>query len=225
MGIEQKFVGLLIAGLFAVSSASAIVVSKGKEVPSQSRTDLKEPSRKRIGMHTFDIGLDSFARSISKTTTIESGKKDLLSPFQFPLFLGYSYQFSAEEKMAVDLDYTLFPKKGPDGGTEETHFLVRIPYIRKWTDSNFSWKAGVGLHQFSIKGKDGTVVLNNGSSTATFYIPDSTTTATQFLLESGIDYTFNKFKSSASLLLENPLNDKTRSFSLIIGLVYQIGSL
>lgn len=225
MWIDQKFVTLFVTGLFLVSTASAIVVSKGKEVPSQSRTDVKEPLRKRIGMHTFDIGLDSLARSIAKTTTIESGKKDLLSPFQFPLFLGYSYQFSPEEKMAVNLDYTLFPKKGPDGGTEETHFLVRLPYIRKWTDSNLAWKAGVGLHQFTIKGQGGSVVLNNGASTATFFLPDSTSTTTQFLLEIGLNYSINRIQATSSFLIESPLNSKSRSAALILGINYQIGSL
>lgn len=214
----------LIGQTFAFS-ALALVINKGKEVPAQSRTNTKEPASKRNGSHLFEIGIDSFSRSLLKTTSTESGKKDFSSPFQFPLLLSYAFQFSAEEKMAAELDYTLFPKKGPDGGTEESHILLRFPYIRKFSNSNYEWKAGLGIHQLTIKGKDGSAVLNNGSGTATFYFPDHSTTINQFFLEGGFNYLINKCNFSTSFLMESPLNSKSRTLSLLFGLSYQIGSL
>lgn len=217
---------LVLLQLVAISSWSR-TVNKGKETssPAQSRAIAQAGSAKSNGLHTFEIGIDSFARSLLKTTSATSGKKDVFSPLQYPLLLGYGYRFSPEEKFAVELDYTLFPKKGPDGGTEETHILLRFPYVRKFSNSSFEWKAGAGLHQLSIKGKNGSVTLNNGSGTAVFYFPDAITTTNQFFLEAGFCYPRNKYKISTSFLLESPLNSNSRTLSLVLGFSYQIGAL
>ncbi len=207
--------------------ANAITVSEGKEVkpvPTETAAPGKSPSH--FGNHhLFFIGLDTFTRSISRTTHVESGSYDIFSPIQFPLLLSYSYQLGYTSRLLFQLDYTLFPKSGADGGTQENHLLLRIPYVHQFKNSTLEWKTGFLLHQMIIKGGSGTTILKNGNSTATFYIPDNTTTANSVLAEVGLSYPYQKFIFESSLLLESPLNYKTRNFSFLLGISYQIGAL
>ena len=207
--------------------ASAITISEGKEVkPVPTETAAPRTSSNYSGYrHLFFIGLDTFTRSISKTTHVESGSYDLFSPIQFPLLFSYYYKLDNTSELLFQLDYTVFPKSGADGGTQETHLLLRIPYVRQFNNSILEWKSGFALHQTTIKGGSGTTILNNGNSTATFYIPDSSTVSNSILAEVGLVYPYKKFIFESSLLLESPLNSKTRNFSFLLGVSYQIGAL
>ena len=213
--------------LTGAQNAFAITVEGGKEVkPTSSESIAPNGSPSSLGhRNLFFVGIDTLTRSILKTTRVESGAYDTFSPAQIPLLLSYSYQLAYNSRLLTQLDYTLFPKYGADGGTQETHLLLRVPYVRQFENSAFEWKVGFALHQTIIKGGSGTTVLNNGNGTATFYIPDSTTTSNSILAEVGLDYPYKKFIFESSLLLESPLNSKTRNFSFLLGVSYQIGAL
>lgn len=217
---------LLLFSYLICTNTFAITITEGKEVKAESReSKLKSANRNLNVIHQFYLGLDTYARSISKTTSVESGTKDLLSPFQFPFLFGYTYKLSSESRLMAEIDYTLFPKKGADGGTEENHLFVRLPYAQNFESSNIEWKAGIVFHQTALKGKGGTTILNNGSGTATFYLPDSTSTTNQMLGEIGINFPLRKISFQSSLFIEAPFDSKARNLSFLFGISYLIGAL
>ncbi len=175
--------------------------------------------------HAFYFGLDVYSKSVLKSTSTSSAKKDLLSPIQFPLLIGYTYAYNYDIRLAVFLDYTLIAKSGPDSNQKETNLLFRSAYTRLIAKSDLEWKLGLLLKQTKVIGEGGTLILNNGSSTSTFYSPGETITSNIFATELGINYFFKeKLSWQSSILIEAPLNSKKRNFSLLTGLVYEIGS-
>lgn len=175
--------------------------------------------------HALYFGLSAYSKSIMKSTSTSSASKDLLSPIQFPFLVGYTYAFNFNERLAVFLDYTLLTKSGPDSNQKENNLLLRSAYSRLFGKSDFEWKAGLLFKQTQIVGEGGTLILNNGSSTATFYSPGQMTTSKIFATELGINYFFKeKLSWQSSILIEAPLNTKKRNFSLLTGLVYEIGN-
>ena len=210
-------------------TALAIDVISGKPTKSDSIEKSKNsnpssfsPATKR---HAFYVGLNTYSKSILKTTSTSTATKDLLSPIQFPQLLGYTYAFNYRSRLVVFLDYTLLTKSGPDSNQKETNLLLRTAYSQVIQKSDWEWKAGLLIRQTKIIGEGGTLILNNGSSTATFYSPGNTSTSNIFASEIGINYFFKEnFSWQSSLLIEAPLNTKKRNFSLLTGLVYEIGS-
>lgn len=175
--------------------------------------------------HSFYVGMDVFSRSLMKTTSTSSAKKDFISPMQYPISFAYGYKLMGDAKFMPQLDYTLFPKKGKDGSTEETHMLLHLPYVKKIKSSAFDWKAGLVLYQMSIKGGGGTVTLNNGGSTANFAVPSDTRSSRISMLELGAHYTISKFLIHGSLFVEGPFHKDKRNYSLMLGVLYNIGGM
>ena len=218
---------LLVVMMFS-NAAFAVEVSGGKTVsakPAASSQSTANFSSNAGHRHLFYVGLSAFSRSILKTTSVSSAKKDFIAPLQYPLLLGYSNVLNANSRLLLLADYTLFPKKGPDGNIFETHLLLRAQFAKLLKKSGFEWKTGVLLHHTRIEGKGGTVVLNNGGGMTDFKIPNSRASMNNFALEFGINFAFTpKLSWQSSLITEAPFHYQKRNFALLTGLVVQVGS-
>lgn len=206
-------------------SALALSVDSGR---SKGTSNARGPSSSGGGSsnkHSFYVGLDIYSRSVMKTTSSPSAKKDFISPTQYPISFAYGYKLLGDAKFMPQLDYTLLAKKGKDGSTEETQLLLHLPYVKRFQGSSFDWKAGLVLHQTTIKGGGGTVTLNNGGGTASFAVPSDTRTSRISMLELGTIYTIQKFLIHGSLFIEGPFNKDKRNYSLMLGFLYNIGGL
>lgn len=171
----------------------------------------------------YYLGLDAYSPGINKTTSSASAKKDSLSPFQYPLHFVYSYELSSDARLLPQLSYTFFPKKSPEGGETESHLMLKMPYQQKIGSSDFEWRAGAVFHQTSIAGKGGTKTLNNGTSTQSFAIPNSTRTSRIIAVEIGAAYEYEKLLSQVNLMMEAPLNSKRRTYALMLSFSYNVG--
>lgn len=219
---------LLLVVLVFAKPVPAVEISGGKPVSSapaetsQSTANFSSFSGSR---HLFYAGLSAFSRSILKTTSVSSAKKDFIAPLQYPLLLGYSYGLNANARLLFFTDYTLLPKKGPDGNIFETHLLLRFQFAKQLKKSGYEWKTGILLHHTRIEGKGGTATLNNGGSVADFEIPNSKASMNNLALEFGINYSLTpKLSWQSSLISEAPFHYQKRNFALLTGLAYQIGS-
>jgi hypothetical protein len=168
-------------------------------------------------------GFDVYSRSVNKTSSVATGKKDLASPFQYPFLISYTHKLSADSRYWAQLGYTIFPKQGPDGGTEESHFFFKVPYSRKFTNSNYEWKAGLVFHQTRIAGQGRAVDQYNGTSSRSYVLPDGTRTSSTLSPEIGLIYEVNKILLQSSLIIEAPFNYKSRTVSLLLGISWNIG--
>ena len=229
MSVKFGFLTTFLLVQLLAFNILAIEVIGGKPTKSEpaEKSQNSNPSTftSAAKKHAFYVGLDAYSKSILKTTSTSSAKKDLLSPIQFPLVLGYTYAFNTNTRLAVFLDYTFNTKSGPDSNQKETNLLLRTAYSRLFGKSDLEWKAGLLLKQTKIIGEGGTVILNNGSGTATFYSPGDTVNSNVFATELGINYFFKENLSwQSSIFIEAPLNSKKRNISLLTGLVFEIGN-
>ncbi len=227
--LKNRFLTLCFLIQFLSTATLAVEVINGKPTKAESVEKSKNPNpssfKSMIKRHAFYAGLDTYSKSILKTTSTSSATKDLLSPTQFPILLGYSYAFNPNDRLVVFLDYTFFSISGPDSNQKETNLLLRTGYSQVIGKSDWEWKAGLLIKETKIIGEGGTLILNNGSSTATFYSPGDTATSNIFAAELGFNYFFKKkFSWQSSILGEAPLNTKKRNFSLLTGLVFEIGN-
>ncbi|OFZ31047.1 MAG: hypothetical protein A2622_00120 [Bdellovibrionales bacterium RIFCSPHIGHO2_01_FULL_40_29] len=218
---------LLFIVLSIPLQSQSLEVLGGKEVKQQTVSQ-SAPSTSSSGYsgkrHSFFGGLNAYTRSINKTTSSTSGKKDVIAPLQFPVMIGYSYALNSESKISTQLDYTLFPKKGVDGGVSESHIIFRLPYSRKIAKTNWDWRAGLAFHQTRLVGGGGPIILNNGTGTAPFGTADGTVLSNVFATELGINYRFDKRMSTqVSFIIEAPLQTRRRTISLLSGVVYDFG--
>ncbi len=173
--------------------------------------------------HTFYLGFSLYSQSILGTASQSESRKDIFSAPEYPLSLNYSYRFSDEIRILPEIDYTLFYKKGEDGGTEMNELLIHLPFVKKFNQSHLEWKAGLVFHQHKTIGSGGAITLNNGTSTANFAIPGYTRISNQFLSELGLIYEFDRTLVQINLLFESAFNNSKRNYSLLAGLTYNLG--
>ncbi len=227
-----QFLSICILSQAISSSAGAVDVISGKTKRPEPVAKSTNPNPSTASTtsylskkHSFYVGLDAYSKSILKTTSVKSAAKDNLSPMQFPILLGYTYAFSKESRFILFLDYTLISESGPDSNQKETNLLLRSAYSQVFGKSDWEWKTGILFKQTKIIGEGGTVLLNNGGGQILFYSPGNTSESNIFATEVGINYFFNqKISWQSSLLIEAPLNTQKRNFSLLTGLVYEIGT-
>lgn len=210
---------LLLVGSFKVGAID-LQKMREKKAPvaeaEKTRVDTKKP-------HSFFVGFDLFSKSILKTSSQSNGAKDYFSPLQYPFVFIYSYRFDERNRLLPEIDYTIFYKKGEDGGTEETDFLAHLPYAHSIGYSNFEWKVGLIFHQNRIIGHGGTVTLNNGSAATDYYLPSDTILSNSFKSEIGVVYEIENIQIQGNVILEAPFNSAKRNYSVLAGLVYKIG--
>lgn len=174
----------------------------------------------------YYFGVSAYSPSLMGQTTTDSAKKDLFSPFQYPLTFGYSMSIGSDSRFLPQLSYTILPRKSPDGGSEVTHLLLELPYLQQFASvlgNPLEWKLGLVLHQQKIVGKGGTIDLANGSSTATFNLPDHTSTINTIITEAGLAYQYERVLTQTTLLVEAPFNNKKRSYGFLLSLTYNFG--
>ena len=209
--------------LFSCLNSYALDLKKMRErkpptaVTTKSQIDLKKPQ-------AFYIGFDFYSKNILSTTSQSNGRKDYFSPFQYPLSLAYSYRFDETYRFLPQLDYTVFFKKGEDGGTQESDLLLHLPLVRSLDRTGFEWKLGVVFHQSKILGKGGSVTLNDGTGSNVFYLPAQSSIANSFKMEFGMLYEVGQILIQGGFIVESPFNTSKRNYSLLAGLGYKIGS-
>ncbi len=198
-------------------------VMKAPKSQGYSESGLREMRSKH---HLFYFGLDAYSRALNKTTSSDTAKKDLFSPFHYPFSFSYAQKLSGgQARFWTQIGYTIFPKHGSDGGTEESHFFFKLPYSKKFSGSNFEWKAGFAFHQTRIAGNGRSVELNNGGGTAVFGLPNETRTMSTLAPEFGINYEVNRTLLNGSVMIEAPFNYKRRTVSLLFGISYNFGGI
>ena len=180
-----------------------------------------------FAFHERDIGLglgyfsQNFLNEISKK---DSGKTGFDGETSYLLSLKYDFAMSADWFVAPQVGYTLVPRETP--GSTATVSLLHLTSLFGQNVSSipeWDWYFGPGILQQEIKGKGGTTVLSNGTGTATFALPGNNTTVRKFTANAGTSYRWGPSRFALDLILENPLNGKKRTQSLMISYAYVFG--
>ncbi|MEM7647446.1 MAG: hypothetical protein AAF203_11090, partial [Pseudomonadota bacterium] len=85
------------------------------------------------------------------------------------------------------------------------------------------WNTSISYLRTESKGQGGSVELNNGDTTATFFQPSNTVASSLINLETGLNYHFlNQWYVSGDLIFNGLLGDK-RTMGLFISVGYSWG--
>ena len=135
-----------------------------------------------------DIGVGALLYNLNKTTTSPDASTSLtgpmLYPFQFRMdWMAFGYNFSPR------FAYTFIPRETSDSAAKTNVIMLSLPMTGQIGMSpDWKWLAGLGISLYQVKGNGGTVVLNNGTGTSTFNLPERTSLSKNFLIETGATY-------------------------------------
>lgn len=172
-----------------------------------------------VGFYTVDEKVQNRAGSEAK---------DPYSPF---VSLGHEFELTPSWYFLPRLGYIQHKVESADHYSKykmETIFLLYDFAYRHSMDSNVLWKAGFGTFMKQIKGQGGTVTVPNGGGTATAYRPGTSKRSSTATWNLGFDWKFKNsmgtsegvFALSGEIFFFEPLEDKKRIMSALLGLSY-----
>lgn len=164
---------------------------------------------------------------LNKTSQKDDGSSGVLGEANYLLNLKYDYKITQDWYLAPQLNYSLMPRSTP-GNTSKvtiTHLVFQIGknFEGGHLGSTWDWYVGPGYLQYDIKGAGGTTVMNNGTSTATFAIPGSSSSTKKISTNLGASYTLERSRFGFDLIIENLLSSTKRTQDFMFSYNYQFG--
>ena len=110
--------------------------------------------------------------------------------------------------------------EGKDGYDKKTMFFL-LDFGHRFAPG-FVGRYGIGTFMTKISGDGGAVVLNNGTSTSTFYRPSKSVTSWNTTLNGGLEWAFDANYAMRFELFMFDFLASTRKFSYILNLTYYL---
>ena len=166
-------------------------------------------------------GLGYFSQYLFEMSSGSDSSKSFLGETQFPLLFKSEISLWGRPSYYSIRLAGLFPAiKTNEGSTKYYNLQVSLGEF----SSAGNWFYGLGLQYTMTKGSGGSVVLNNGTGTATFQLPSGSSSSKVFFVEGGYRFPLENMLIDASLQLDNVLGD-SRSFSLLVSFLYPLGGI
>lgn len=174
--------------------------------------------------HSGHWGLGYYSQYINELSQNSQSEKSFLGESFFPISYKSSFNLWGGECLwYVSLAGLLPSKKVKDDAADV--YLIQLAMGESfWSEGSSSWFYGLGLNYGIIKGKGGTIELNNGSGTSSFPLPSESRSYKILYLELGYMYEFTSFRLDSSIQLDNFLGD-SRSYSLLVNALFPLGGL
>ncbi len=170
----------------------------------------------------LNFSLSNLCEYVGRYQTNSSGQLNVCS-FLPSFATSYERPLTNEWSYSPQIGFTL-PKSGPDQNVSRMTFFLLAN--SKYKTSYVNFILGVGIYFTRISGPGGDAVLNNGTGSDSFPLPDSAVFTRNVILNLGMDYDFNK-EWSANLYsyVFNLANTQKRAFSVGLGLTYHYGEV
>lgn len=168
----------------------------------------------------WSLGIGNFCELIGRVQVDEKGNKNLCTYRPF-----VSSDFFLRTNHGLHYGLLLgssFPQSPKD---DYTHRMVIhfVPAARFFYE-HFHFQLSLGLQFTRIWGDGGEVVLNNGSSTQTFNVPNESKFARNTILGFGIGYSlFDQLTLNSDLYALDLLDSDKRAYSLLLQMKYHFG--
>lgn len=170
----------------------------------------------------YDVtaSLGNLCEFIGKIQTDESGDTNFCG-FNPYLAATFDYPLSPQFILSPEAGFS-FPKKGRDENISKmTTFILANA---KYRFSMFHLLAGAGLFFTRISGDGGEQELNNGNTTSSFPMPDSTVYSRNFIVNLGAGINFTpKWSADFHTFIFNLLESEDRAYSVAINGTYHFG--
>lgn len=173
------------------------------------------------------LGVGIYSQNaLFETSSDEKGEGSLLGALSYPLHFKFDYNLVSEWFVAPQLSHTLFSRMSAGDTAENkfTHLVFQVGknmsgfYAPKW-----DWYIGPGLMRYQIKGKGGTVVMNNGTGMATFARPGRSATIQKVTMNLGSSLSYERSRFGLDLIMENLFSNERRTQSLMLSYAYRFG--
>ncbi|MGZ3691821.1 MAG: hypothetical protein ACXVAX_09970 [Pseudobdellovibrio sp.] len=172
----------------------------------------------------YGIGLAGFSENVfGETTGSASGASQLLGEFDFPFVFSWDHSIGKDWYFSPQLGYGMISREtsGSSGKASISFITARFGKNmsgKKSFDSD--WYFGIGILDHHFDGEGGTVVMNNGTGTATFAMPGASSDAKVWTTSLGTSYTFGTSRLGFDIVFENILKSDKRAQNLMLSYVY-----
>ncbi|MGZ3788628.1 MAG: hypothetical protein ACXVLQ_08905 [Bacteriovorax sp.] len=166
------------------------------------------------------LSLGNLCEYVGKIQTNDSGSTNVCT---FTPYLSGSVDFPLTPLFALSPEAGFsFPKSGRDENISKMNLFILAN--TKYKFSPFHVLGGLGFFFTRISGKGGNEELNNGTSTSSFPLPDSTIYSRNFILNLGLGASFDShWSADLHTYVFNLLESEDRAFSIVINGTYHFG--
>jgi hypothetical protein len=162
---------------------------------------------------TFYFGGGAFAMNPLKVANTPQGTISTLGQVYLPLTFGYR-----TDSLMTTLRFTPLGPKDSDGSVSRRVIDLSFPFF---LDSGGNFKVGPGILAYWLSGTGGTVELNNGTSTSTFYRPNTSSFSTLITLNAGVGVDIAFFRWDLDFVITSILSSR-RAVNLSTALTFPI---
>ncbi len=185
---------------------------------------LLAPNLHAFTPNSFSAGIGYYSENIpNKTAQREDGSTKYFGEVTYPLNVKYDYPITQSWLIAPQLSYVVIPRKsaGDTAKVTNTQFVLQVG--QNWGATGFDWYFGPGIFKQEIKGNGGTVVMNNGTGTATFAVPGRKSTAQKIIFNIGTSFTYGSSRLGLDLFILNIASNSKRSQNFMVSYSYIFG--
>lgn len=171
--------------------------------------------------HSTSLGVAAYSDGIKSRATQASGSEGFLGPLAYPVSLKVTPIETSG--LAYMLDYTLLPRKSPEGAIKNTYLIARAPFsLTLMSGGALSFLLGPQIKLHTQKGSGVSQQLNNGGSTAVFGTPSYAVKDALVGIDFGFKSEIQGFLLSAESSIEGFAKSSKLNLTLLIGLTYRV---
>lgn len=173
--------------------------------------------------NSLSLGVGYFSQNImNKVANSPSGSSEFLGEPNYLLNLKYDLAISSTWFLGTQLGYSVLPRSAAGSTADVTLLHLAFLFGQDFgsTGSEWDWYFGPGILKEDIKGKGGTKVMNNGTSTAVFALPGDTRTVQNISSNLGVSWTGGQHRLGLDFIILNLLNSDKRAQNLMLSYGY-----
>lgn len=167
---------------------------------------------------SLGVGLSLTSYQLNKLATSASGKTSTFGTTFYNLQLEYHIPLTKMTLFSPRLNYmheSIHAVEAEDKGSKSSLNYLVLPFTFNVHDL-WDFSSGMTIVRYTVKGKGGTIELDNGTGRTTFARPGRTVTSTTAGLMFGVAFNYKQLRSGLDLMVQGPFSAERRSLSSVL---------